>query len=67
MAQQALAYTAGFDSRCRGLNDGSLRVLPSQAAIDGSLTLMLTAGGNLYAGLDNVLTTRYVISQRAER
>ena len=59
MAREALSYNNGFDARCKALNDGSVTPLPSEAADNASLTLMLTTAGNLYDGLDNAITNRY--------
>lgn len=59
MATEALTYTAAFDLRCNGMNNGSVPALPTPAADNASLTSLLTTGGNLYAGLANVLTSRY--------
>ncbi len=64
MATQALKYTAGFAARCAGLDSGSVPALPSADANSQSLTQMLTTGGNLFAGLDNALTTRCVCRWR---
>jgi hypothetical protein len=59
MARQALDYTRGFGLRCAALNSGAVPALLSEAADEASVVSMLTTGGNLYEGLDNVLRTRY--------
>jgi hypothetical protein len=61
MAQEALSYTAGFANRCLGLVNGTVAALPTQDANTQSLTQLLTAGGNLFDGLNNALTNRYAL------
>ena len=48
--------------RCRGLNNGTVRGLSSQAADQKTLADMLSAAGNWYEGLNNSLTNRYAFS-----
>lgn len=62
MAREALDFTSSFQLRCDALNAGAVQVLPSDEANSQSLTSLLTAGGNLYDGMDNALTKRYATS-----
>jgi hypothetical protein len=63
MALAARSYTRNFELRCAGLVDGSLEPLASAVANTDSLADLLSASGNLYSGLTNVLTGRYAKSR----
>ena len=51
-----------FDKRCAGLNNGTIRALPSQKSSEKSLADLLSAAGNWYEGLNNSLVNRYARS-----
>ena len=53
---------ANFDKRCAGLNNGTIRALPSQKSSEKSLADLLSAAGNWYEGLNNSLVNRYARS-----
>ena len=62
MAATARGFMANFDKRCAGLNNGTIRALPSQKSSEKSLADLLSAAGNWYEGLNNSLVNRYARS-----
>jgi hypothetical protein len=62
MASTASKFMAGFERRCAGLNNGTLRPLLSVPAMEKSLADMLSAAGNWFEGLNNSLVNRYARS-----
>ena len=53
-------FTQAFQTRCESLANGTIRALPSLTCDEASLTALLAAGGNSYAGLDNAMQNRCV-------
>ena len=55
MGEDALKYSAGYASRCRGLQVGTIAALKDIQGRDASLVDMRTTANNLLTGLKNLL------------